>query len=155
MKSENDVTQSCPTLCNSTDCSPPGFSIHGVFQARILAWVTISFSRGSSTPRDRTQSPSLQADALPSEPQRKSYMLHGEVKKKKKKKEGNSHIVQCESSALSLPRALVQSLVGELRSCKLCGWPKLEKKKIDRSGSPGMDSGPLYVVCDKKPQHRL
>ena len=77
------------------------------------------------------------------------------LKKKKKKKEGNSHIVQCESSALSLPRALVQSLVGELRSCKLCGWPKLEKKKIDRSGSPGMDSGPLYVVCDKKPQHRL
>ena len=41
-----EVTQSCPTLCDSMDSSPPGFSIHGVFQARILEWVAISFSRG-------------------------------------------------------------------------------------------------------------
>ena len=39
-----EVTQSCPTLCDSMDSSPPGFSIHGVFQARILEWVAISFS---------------------------------------------------------------------------------------------------------------
>ena len=51
----HEVTQSCPILCDSMDCGPPGFSIHGVFQARILAWVAISFSRGSSPPRDRTQ----------------------------------------------------------------------------------------------------
>ena len=37
------------------DCSPPGFSTHGIFQARVLEWVTISFSRGSSRPRDRTR----------------------------------------------------------------------------------------------------
>ena len=36
--------QSCPTLCNRTDCSPPGFSIHGILQARTLEWVAISFS---------------------------------------------------------------------------------------------------------------
>ena len=42
------VTQSCPTLCNSMDYSPPGSSVHGIFQARILEWVAISFSRGSS-----------------------------------------------------------------------------------------------------------
>ena len=48
-------SQSCLTLCGSMDCSPPGFSIHGVFQTRILEWVAISFSRGSSPPRDRTQ----------------------------------------------------------------------------------------------------
>ena len=77
------------------------------------------------------------------------------LKKREKNKVGNFHVVQCESSALSLPRALVQSLVGELRSCKLCGWPKKEKRKKDRSGSSGMDSGPWYVVCDKKSQHRL
>ena len=41
----SEVTQSCPTLCDSMDCSPPGFSIHGVFQARILEWVAISFSK--------------------------------------------------------------------------------------------------------------
>ena len=50
------------------DCSPPGSSIHGIFQARVLEWVAISFSRGSSQPRDQTQVSALQADALPSEP---------------------------------------------------------------------------------------
>ena len=44
--------QSCPTLCNPMDCSPPGSSVHGILQARILEWVVISFSRGSFQPRD-------------------------------------------------------------------------------------------------------
>ena len=48
------VAQSCPTLCNPVDCSQPGSSVHGSFPLRILEWVTISFSRGSSRPRDRT-----------------------------------------------------------------------------------------------------
>ena len=38
------VAQSCPTLCDPTDYSPPGFSVHGILQARILEWVAISFS---------------------------------------------------------------------------------------------------------------
>ena len=49
------VTQSCLTLCNHLDCSPPGSSVHGILKARILEWVAISFSRGSSRLRDRTQ----------------------------------------------------------------------------------------------------
>ena len=49
------VTQSCPTLCDPTDCSPPGFSVHGILQARILECIAIPFSRGSSQPRDQTQ----------------------------------------------------------------------------------------------------
>ena len=48
------LLQSCPTLCNSTDCSPPGFSLHGILQARILVWVAMSSSRGSSQSRDQT-----------------------------------------------------------------------------------------------------
>ena len=40
--------QSCPTLCNSMDCSPPGSSAHGILQAGILEWVAIPFSKGSS-----------------------------------------------------------------------------------------------------------
>ena len=44
--------QSCLTLCNLTDCSPPGSSVHGIFQARILEWVAIPFSRGTSWLRD-------------------------------------------------------------------------------------------------------
>ena len=47
--------QSCPTLCNPTDCTLPGSSVHRILQARILEWFAISFSRGSSPPRDRTQ----------------------------------------------------------------------------------------------------
>ena len=42
-------------LCDPVDCSPPGSSVHGILQARILEWAAISFSRGSSRPRDRTQ----------------------------------------------------------------------------------------------------
>ena len=45
--------RSCLTLCNPMDCSPPDSSVHGIFQARILVWVAISFSRRSSWPRDR------------------------------------------------------------------------------------------------------
>ena len=46
--------QSCLTLCDPMDCSPPGSSVHGVLQARMLEWVAMSSSRGSSRPRDRT-----------------------------------------------------------------------------------------------------
>ena len=53
-ESESEVAQSCPTLCDPMDYGLPGFSVHGIFQARILEWVAISFSRGSSQPRDRT-----------------------------------------------------------------------------------------------------
>ena len=47
------VTQSYPTLCDPMDCSPPGSSVHGIFQARRQEWVAISSSRGSSRPRYR------------------------------------------------------------------------------------------------------
>ena len=46
--------QSCPTLCNPMDCSPPGSSVLGISQARILEWVAISSLKGSSLPRDQT-----------------------------------------------------------------------------------------------------
>ena len=54
-ESESEVAQSCPTLCDPMDCSPPGFSTHGIFPARVLEWVAISFSRGSSQPKNWTQ----------------------------------------------------------------------------------------------------
>ena len=54
-ESESEVTKMSPTLCDPLDCSPWGSSIHGILQARILEWVAISFSRGSSQPRDQTQ----------------------------------------------------------------------------------------------------
>ena len=65
---ESKVVQSCPTLYDPMDCSLPGSSVHGIFQARILEWVAISFSRGSSRPRDHTWVSRIAADALPSKP---------------------------------------------------------------------------------------
>ena len=50
----SEVPQSCPTLCDTMDCSLPGSSIPGILQAGILEWVAMSFSRRSSQPRDRT-----------------------------------------------------------------------------------------------------
>ena len=49
------VTKLCPTFCDPVDCSPPGFSVHGILQARILEWGAISFSRGSFQPRNQTR----------------------------------------------------------------------------------------------------
>ena len=57
--------QSCPTLCDPMDCNPPGSSILGILQARMLEWVSIPSFRGSSPSRDQTcgscHSPALQA----------------------------------------------------------------------------------------------
>ena len=60
--------QLCPTLRNTMDCSLPGSFLLWIFQARILKWIAIPFSRGSFRPRDWTWSPTLQTDSLPSEP---------------------------------------------------------------------------------------
>ena len=54
-QSESEVTQSCPTLCDPMDCSLPGSSVHGIFQVIVLEWIAISFSRGSSWPRNQSQ----------------------------------------------------------------------------------------------------
>ena len=76
---EGEVTQSCPTLCDLMDCSLPGSSIHGIFQARVLERVAISFSRGSSDPGIEPRSPTLQAGALPSEAPGKSKTSRQDV----------------------------------------------------------------------------
>ena len=52
---EREVVQLCSTLCDPMDYSLPGSSVHGIFQARVLEWVAISISRGSSQARDRIQ----------------------------------------------------------------------------------------------------
>ena len=54
-KEESEVAQSLSTLCDPLDCSLPGSSVYGIFQARILEWIAISFSRRSSWPRDWTR----------------------------------------------------------------------------------------------------
>ena len=65
------VTQSCPTLYDPVDCSPPGSSVHGILQARVLEWVATSFSRGSSQPRDQTQVSCIAGGFFTAEPPEK------------------------------------------------------------------------------------
>ena len=67
------VTQLCPTLCDPMDYSPPGSSVHGTFQARILEWVAIPFSKGSSRPRDGICLLHCRQIFLPSEPPGKPH----------------------------------------------------------------------------------
>ena len=69
----SEVTQLCPTLCDPMDCSPPGSSVPGIFQARVLEWVAISFSRRSSWSRDWSQISRVIGRRLLSETPGKSY----------------------------------------------------------------------------------
>ena len=66
------VAQSCLTLFDSMDCSPPGSSVHGILQASILEWVTIPSPGDLPDPEIERGSPALQEDSLPSEPPRKT-----------------------------------------------------------------------------------
>ena len=68
------AAQSCASFCNPVNCSPPGSSVHGTLQVRILEWVAIPFSKGSClTQGIEPGSPALQADSLPSEPPGKRF----------------------------------------------------------------------------------
>ena len=62
------VAQWCPTLCNPMYYSPPSTSVHGIVQTRILEWVAIAFSRGSSQPRDQTRVSCISGTAVDSFP---------------------------------------------------------------------------------------
>ena len=70
---ESKVSQSHLTLCGHMDCSPPGSSIHGIFQAKVREWVAISSSRGFPDFGIKSGFSTLWADALPSEPSEKPY----------------------------------------------------------------------------------
>ena len=66
--------QSCPTLCDLVDCSPPGSYVHGILQSRTLGWVAIPFSGNLPNPGTESRSPALQVDYLPAVLSEKPYM---------------------------------------------------------------------------------
>ena len=70
------VPQLCQTFCDFLDCRPPGSSVYGILQARILEWVTILFSRGSSQPRDQTHVSCSAGRFLTTEPSGKPIYIH-------------------------------------------------------------------------------
>ena len=90
------VAQSCPTLCDPIDCSPPGSSVHGIPQARILEWLPFLSPGDLPDSGIKSGSPTLQADYLPSEPPEKpmkvtvcaqlEQIMDKEILKKTKKK---------------------------------------------------------------------
>ena len=67
------VAHLCPILCDPMDCNPPGSSVHGILQARMLEWVTIPFSVDLPSPGIDPMSLALQEDSLPSEAPGKPY----------------------------------------------------------------------------------
>ena len=69
------VAQSCLTLCDAMDCGPPGSSVHGILQARILEYVAISFSRGCSQFRHQTGVSCIAGACITSEPPGKPLIL--------------------------------------------------------------------------------
>ena len=75
-ESKSEFAQSCPTLCDPMDCNLSGSSVHGIFQARVLEWIAIPSPEDLPNPGIEPGSPTLQADALPSEPPGKIYPRH-------------------------------------------------------------------------------
>ena len=71
----SEVSQSCPTLRNPMNCSPPGSSVHGILYARILEWVAMLTSGDLPNPGIEPVSPALRTDTLPSEPPGKPLVL--------------------------------------------------------------------------------
>ena len=71
LESESEVAQSCPTLCDPMDCSLPGSSVHGIFQARLLEWVAFPSPEDLPDPGIKLGSLTLRTDSLPSEPPEK------------------------------------------------------------------------------------
>ena len=71
------LTQSCPTLCDPMDCSPPGSSVHEILQTRILEWVAISSSKGSSRHRDRIHVSCVSCGAFTTEPSGNNQVPRG------------------------------------------------------------------------------
>ena len=124
------VTQSCPTLCDPMDCSPPGSSVHGILQARILGWVAISFSREFYWPRDWTTSPALEGGFFTTwatrEDGKGSIKMQKEMTKTWKMTRNRSLEIPWWSTVkiLCFQCNVGLTLIGELRSCMPCSEAK-------------------------------
>ena len=76
------VSRSVVTNCDPKDCSPPGSSVHGILQARILEWAAIPFSRDLPDLGMELESPAMQADSLPFDPPGNPYIFSKQLKHK-------------------------------------------------------------------------
>ena len=133
----SEVTQLCPTLCDPMDCSLLRSSIHGTFQTRVLEWVAISFSRGSSPPKNRNclfLSPSL-ADGFfttvsPGKPLKIEYLVSSRVFYLLLVTLLTSvyhscckiQFIICKECCIQLPRQLLMRIYGKLNMYYMDRW---------------------------------
>ena len=130
--------QSCLTLCNPMNCSPPDSSVHGILQARILKWVAVPSSRGSSQLRDRTWVFCISCIAggfFNTEPRGKPDKLTGIWKFPG-------------GPGVSVLRVQVQSLIRELRSHKLWGTAEKEETNRQKRQASTLDGGRGILCCE-------
>ena len=130
--------QSCLTLCNPMNCSPPDSSVHGILQARILKWVAMPSSRGSSQLRDRTWVFCISCIAggfFNTEPRGKPDKLTGIWKFPG-------------GPGVSVLRVEVQSLIRELRSHKLWGTAEKEETNRQKRQVSTLDGGRGILCCE-------
>ena len=113
------VTQSCLTLCDPMDCGLPGSSVHGIHQARILEWVAVLFSGGSSQLRDRSQVLPLQADSLPAEPPGSPRILEWGSFSRGSSQPRNQTCSSCTASRFFTSWATREALYVTQKSCKI------------------------------------
>ena len=136
-------TQSCPTLCNPMNCSLPGSSVHGIFQAGILEWVAISFSRGSSQPRDQTWVSHIASRFFTTGPPREKLTLEKETWKDQERYPESSKRIprqgllgrqsgSCVRHYLGKQQLDVLSSVQDIRKAKTSKvWPTDERQTQD------------------------
>ena len=140
IESEIEITQSSLASCDPMDCSLPGSSVRGIFQARVLKWVAASFSRGSSRPRIEPGCPVLQADALPSEPPGKPIIVPV--------KWNSIHFSSVAQSCLTLCDPMNRSMPGLPVHYQL---PELTQTHVHRVGEAIQPSHPLSSTSPPAP----
>ena len=123
------VAQSCPTLCNPMDRSPAGSSVQRIWQARILEWVAITFSRGSSPPRDQTQVSHIVGRFFSVWATREAHLLTFlSTRKRKKKKKASGVLIKCHQISKT-PWPVLRTSLATVETCSalpiLCTSGKL------------------------------
>ena len=149
----------CPTLCDPVDCSLPGSSIHGILQGKILEWVAISFSRGSSQPRDQTQVSHIAGRCFTlwvtkeAQPEIKFPTSSGSLKKQESSRKTST------SALLTMPKSLIvwtTTNCGKLfkrweyqttlpTSGEICMQVKKQQLELDMEQQTGSKLGKDYV----------
>ena len=123
------VTQSCLTLCDPTDCSPPGSSVHGILQARILKWIAVPFSRVSSWPRDWTEVFCLAGGFFTSWTTRKALHQERPANSSHTALQVQGDSTRSQGKNLILDHLMVERLfVNDLQEENMCHWKGRESE---------------------------